>query len=122
MQYNKSILHYFHESAHVGEFSVNEENIVTGHAGTVTIGEQVQLQLKIKDNVIIAAKFKAYGSVVTVAVMAYLTAWLENKTLDEAKQLSVSQVMEVLLIPETKRHCALLGYEALATLLDAVKS
>ena len=117
MNFNEKILQYFRDSSHVGEFPNDEKDILKGEAGTVASGEKMQLQLKINNNKIIKAKFKAYGSVVTIAAMAYLAEWLENKKMSEVKLLTIEEIMRMLPVPETKRHCILLAYDALQSIL-----
>jgi len=115
MQYSQVIVEHFINPQNVGAWSPADKNIFTARVGTQQSGDVVQLQIKINNNVIECAKFKAYGCVPTIAACSYVTQWLKNKSIAAAVQLSSEHISEALDIPSLKMHCALL-------VEDAVKS
>lgn len=112
MNYSKQILDHFYEPRNVGIFDINEQGVGTAVVGSYENGAVIHFQLKIKHNLIIAAKFKAYGNCPIIAACSYATDWLIDKTIERAKQLTSLSLMEALAIPELKIHCALLVEDA----------
>ena len=109
MTYNEKIIHYFENSNHSGEFADNLTNIYTGKAGDERNGDVVQIQLQIEDNKIIDAKFKAYGTVITIAAAAWLTEFVIGKTLKQAHEITLELIINALEISKLRIHSALLA-------------
>jgi nitrogen fixation NifU-like protein len=119
MRYSEILLDHFHNPRNVGSFSADETQVYAGKAGDYSRGDIIQLQLKCSDSgIILATRFKAYGSVATIAVGSFICEWLESKTLVEAKNLCSQQIMTSLQLPKVKLYCALLGEDALKTLIS----
>ncbi len=60
---------------------------------------QLHLQCPIGTQRIEAVRFQAYGDTATIAAASLMTEWLHGKTLDEALQLTSSQLVQALQIP-----------------------
>jgi len=81
-------------------------------------GDNMELWLKVRDNVITDATFLTDGCSATIACGSMLTAKVKNKTLGEAQTISAKVLIEELGgLPEDHIHCA--GLAAL-TLKKAV--
>ena len=87
---------------------------VTGKAGEAEYGDCIKIYLNgDEDNVIQTAKFKAFGSPVTIAVCDCLCDIVVNLNLDEALEVSVNDLINVIDVPEEKLSVLSLAIEAL---------
>lgn len=74
-------------------------------------GDTIHIDLKIKNNKIIDAKFNGQGCAISQAATSMLTEKLIGKTLSESKELDSKDVLEMLGIPISpgRMKCATLG-------------
>jgi nitrogen fixation NifU-like protein len=90
--------------------------------GNPACGDMMRLYLKIKDGVIVDAKFKTFGCGAAIATSSMLTELLKGKTLEEAKSISNQVVAEALDgLPPVKMHCSVMAEEALEAALKNYK-
>lgn len=85
-----------------------------------TCGDQVCLGVQTNEQqVITVARYEAEGCVVSQAAAAILCEYLENKTLDEIRDLKPQLMLAILGVPltPTRRRCGLLAWEALQQVL-----
>jgi nitrogen fixation protein NifU and related proteins len=113
MKYHPKLLQHFFNPKNVGYFDSHEDGIRMGIAGSYENGALIHFQIKLKDNCIEAAKFKAYGNGVVIGACSFVAEWVEGKTIAEASQLQAAKLVEELHIPQIKIHCALLVEDAL---------
>lgn len=113
MKYSNQILQHFNLPHGVGQFDQTEPDIYTAQVGSVNRGDLVQLQLKIIDDTIIAAKFKAQASVATIAICSWLIEKISGQSIAEAQQLTHLEMMSALQLPSVKKHCVVVVLEAL---------
>lgn len=111
--YNEKIIYYFENLNHNGEFSADIKNIYTGKAGHERNGDVVQIQLHIENNKIMDAKFKAYGTVVTIAAAAWLTTFVIDKSLEETDSISAAFITNTLSISTLHLYSAVICSDAL---------
>ena len=79
----------------------------------------MRLYIKVKDNVIVDAKFKTYGCGAAIATSSMVTELVKGKTVDESLRISNRAVAEALGgLPPIKMHCSLLAEEALKSAID----
>ncbi len=79
----------------------------TATVGSPASGEMVKLTLKIVDNVIVAAKFRAFGCPTAIASASVLTELVTGKHTLEAKEITAVQLSDALGgLPEDKRRYA----------------
>lgn len=91
-----------------------------GMAHNEADGDQVQLQLKIKDNVITDVKVKVMGCVAAIAASSMLTEMVLNQSVEEAMRIEKRHLSEALGgLPESKIRCSLTCIDALQQALGS---
>lgn len=79
----------------------------TATIGSPNSGEMVKLTLKITDNVVAAAKFRAFGCPTAIASASVLTELVIGTHISEAEKITADQLSEVLGgLPEDKQRYA----------------
>ena len=77
-------------------------------------GDRLVLTLRIRDQIIEAAQFLAYGCPPTLVCGSALTEMLVGRSLEEAQDIGRNNLIEVLGgLPTRKRHAAALAIETL---------
>lgn len=107
IQYPEFILDYFyHCDNYLGSLDAHHPQVYTARKHSPSENEAIQLQVQIKDNKIIQARFRCRGSVAAIASSAFLCEWLENKTITEARGLDTQQFLSLFPLPAEKHHIA----------------
>ncbi len=115
-QYSEKVMEHFRNPRNVGEIP-DADGI--GNVGNPVCGDIMRLYIKVKDNVILDAKFKTYGCGAAIATSSMVTELVKGKTVDEALRISNRAVAEALGgLPPIKMHCSLLAEEALKSAID----
>ena len=115
-QYTEKVMEHFRNPRNVGEIP-DADGI--GNVGNPICGDIMRLYIKVKDNVILDAKFKTYGCGAAIATSSMVTELVKGKTVDEALKISNRAVVEALGgLPPIKMHCSLLAEEALKSAID----
>ncbi len=87
--------------------------------GDPSCGDQMKLWIKVEENRIADIKFQSFGCPGAIATSSMASVLALGKTIEEAKLLTDDDVILALDgIPENKRHCSLMGINAL---LEAIK-
>ena len=82
-------------------------------------GDRLRLSLIVKDDRIEAARYLAYGCPPTLVCGSVLTELISGKTIDEAKQLTRSDLVDAIGgLPSRKHHAASLAIETLNSALS----
>ena len=118
MNYNEIVLKHFFNPQHVGVFAA-DASVFIGRAGKHGAADQLQIQLVIGDDTIIAARFKAYGNPYTIAAGSVLMEKINGLPLKEASKLKYKYFADILEIPQTSLYSALLAEDALTFALEA---
>ncbi len=109
--YNEKVREAFANPKNVG-FIEDADGV--GKVGNPTCGDIMEISLKIKDNVIVDAKFRTFGCAAAIATSSTATEMVKGMTIDEALKLTNSQVVEELEgLPPQKIHCSVLAEEAI---------
>lgn len=117
--YSDKVMDHFLNPRNMGEI---EDADAIADVGNPACGDMMRLYLKIKDGVIVDAKFKTFGCGAAIATSSMLTELLKGKTIDEAKAISNQVVAEALDgLPPVKMHCSVMAEEALAAALENYK-
>jgi nitrogen fixation NifU-like protein len=79
----------------------------------------MKLWIKVKENRISDIKFKSFGCPGAIATSSMATMLALGKTITQARTLTDDDVILALGgIPENKRHCSLMGINALLAAID----
>ena len=114
--YSDKVMDHFTNPRNMGEM---EDSDSVGTVGNAKCGDMLKLFLKIKDGVIVDAKFKTFGCGAAIATSSMATELIKGKTLEEAKNVSNSAVAEALGgLPPAKMHCSVLAKEGIEAAID----
>ncbi|OGC04221.1 Fe-S cluster assembly scaffold protein NifU [candidate division WOR-1 bacterium RIFOXYA12_FULL_43_27] len=114
--YSEKVMEHFKNPRNVGEIP-NPDG--TGHVGNPVCGDIMEMYIKVKDNVIVDAKFKTFGCGAAIATSSMVTELVKGKTIDEALKISNQTVIDALDgLPPVKRHCSVLAEDALKSAID----
>lgn len=111
--YNETVIDHFKNPRNVGEMDLNE---TSGFAtvGDPGCGDELNLWIKVENNIIVDIKFKTFGCPSAIATSSMTTVLAKGKTLEEAEKLTDDDIITALEgIPEKKQHCSLLGINAI---------
>ncbi len=115
-QYSDKVMDHFRNPRNVGDMP-DADGI--GHVGNPTCGDIMELYLKVRNNVIVDAKFKTFGCGAAIATSSMVTELVKGKTVDDALKISNRAVAEALGgLPPIKMHCSLLAEQALKSAID----
>jgi len=107
--YGEIICEHFEQPRNVGTFDVDDATIGTGRVGAPVFGDKIQLQIKVTQQAVIAdTRFKAYGSVTTIAAGSWVSEWLKGKTLEQATVIENAWIAEQLELPAAHIQSAVL--------------
>ena len=111
--YNETVVDHFTNPRNVGEMKEDEYDGFS-LTGDPECGDQMKLWIKIESGKIADIKFKSFGCPGAIATSSMMTVLGTGKKIEEAKQLTDDDVIEALGgIPEQKKHCSLMGTDAL---------
>ena len=97
--------------------------VVVGADGNPVYGNLVRIYLRVADDLVQAARFKAFGCSATIAAASMTTVLVTGATLPIARALSAQAIEDALGgLPPEKRHCADVAAGALQRALDALES
>jgi nitrogen fixation NifU-like protein len=117
LHYNERVIDHFMNPRHVGELADTDTDGF-GLVGDPSCGDQMKLWIGVRAGRIVKIAFKSFGCPGAIATSSMLTALADGKTIEEADRISDDDVIEALGgIPENKRHCSLLGVQALQAAL-----
>ena len=113
LHYTPQLIEHFTHPRNVGEMTPEEAD---GYAliGDPSCGDQMKLWIKVENERIIDIRFRSFGCPGAIATSSMATELARDRTLKEAIELTDDEVIAALGgIPENKRHCSLLGINAL---------
>ena len=85
-----------------------------GTVGNAKCGDIMKVYLKIKDNIILDAKFKTFGCGAAIATSSMATELIIGKSIPDALKITNKTVMEALDgLPKVKIHCSCLAEQAI---------
>lgn len=116
MAYSEKVMDHFRHPRNVGEME-NPDGI--GKVGNPVCGDIMELYIKVKDDVIVDAKFQTLGCGAAIATSSMVTEMVKGKNIAEALTISNSMVAEALGgLPPVKMHCSVLAEEALQSAIS----
>ena len=114
--YSDNVMDHFSNPRNMGEM---DDADTVGEVGNPKCGDVMKLYLKIKDNVIVDAKFKTFGCGAAIATSSMATEMIKGKTIDEARKVSNDAVANALGgLPPAKMHCSVLAKEGIDDAID----
>ena len=121
MSYSKQVLDHYENPRNVGTFDKDDAEVGTGMVGAPACGDVMKLQIKVQDGVITDARFKTYGCGSAIASSSLVTEWVKGKTLDQAREITNSDIAQELALPPVKIHCSILAEDAIKAAVDDYK-
>ena len=119
MGYSEKVMDHFRHPRNVGEM---EDPDGTGKVGNPVCGDIMELYIRVRDDVIVDAKFQTLGCGAAIATSSMVTEMVKGKGIDEALAISNDMVAEALGgLPPVKMHCSVLAEEALKGAIDDYK-
>jgi nitrogen fixation protein NifU and related proteins len=115
MAYSTKVLDHYNNPRNVGSFDRADPNVGTGIVGAPECGDVMKLQIKVDPITgrIEDARFKTFGCGSAIASSSLATEWLKGKTVDEAKEIRNTSIVEELSLPPVKVHCSVLAEDAI---------
>ncbi|WP_051585980.1 Fe-S cluster assembly scaffold protein NifU [Caldanaerobius polysaccharolyticus] len=108
--YSEKVMDHFMNPRNVGEIP-DADGVF--EVGNPVCGDIMKIYLKIKDGIIVDAKFKTFGCGAAVATSSMATEMIKGKSIEEALKLTNKAVAEALDgLPPVKMHCSVLAEEA----------
>ena len=105
--YNDKVIEHFRNPRNVGEME-NPDGV--GRVGDPICGDVMELYIKVKDGIIVDAKFKTFGCAAAIATSSMVTDMVKGKSVEEALKISNKAVVEALDgLPPAKVHCSVLA-------------
>jgi len=115
-EYSQKVMEHFMHPRNVGEIE-NPDGV--GHVGNPICGDIMELYIRVKDNIIVDAKFRTFGCGAAIATSSMVTEIVKGKTIEEALKISNKTVAEALDgLPPVKMHCSMLAEDALKLAIE----
>ena len=118
MAYSEKVIDHYENPRNVGKMDTTDPSVGTGMVGAPACGDVMKLQIKVEGGVIEDAKFKTYGCGSAIASSSLLTEWVKGKTLEEAKEIKNTDIVEELSLPPVKIHCSVLAEDAIRSAIN----
>lgn len=122
MAYSEKVIDHYENPRNVGTLDKESETVGTGLVGAPACGDVMRLQIEVKDDKIVDAKFKTFGCGSAIASSSLATEMLKGKSLDEATEIKNQELVEELALPPVKIHCSILAEEAIKSAIEDYKS
>ena len=122
MAYSDQVLDHYNNPRNVGKMDINDPHVGTGMVGAPACGDVMKLQIRVEDDIIEDAKFKAYGCGSAIASSSMVTELLKGMSLDEAKNIKNTSIVEALSLPPVKIHCSVLAEDSIKAAIKDYKS
>ena len=113
MAYSEKVIEHYEKPRNIGSMDIRSKSIGTGLVGAPECGDVMKLQIKVENNKIVDAKFKTFGCGSAIASSSLATEWVKGKTIEEAKTIRNTDIVEELSLPPVKIHCSVLAEDAI---------
>lgn len=122
MAYSDQVLDHYENPRNVGKMDIKSPDVGTGMVGAPACGDVMKLQIQVEDDIIIDAKFKTYGCGSAIASSSLLTEWVKGKSLQEAREIKNTAIVDALSLPPVKIHCSVLAEDAIKSAIADYKT
>ena len=120
--YSDKVIDHYENPRNVGKMDREDDNVGTGMVGAPACGDVMQLQILVGDDGIIEdAKFKTYGCGSAIASSSLLTEWVKGKSLEDAGNITNTELAKELSLPPVKIHCSVLAEDAIKAAIKDYK-
>ena len=114
MAYSEKVIDHYENPRNVGSLDQEDTTVGTGLVGAPACGDVMRLQIKVTDEGVIEdAKFKTFGCGSAIASSSLATEMIKGMSLDEALELTNTELVEELNLPPVKIHCSVLAEDAI---------
>lgn len=114
MAYSDEVIDHMENPRNVGSMDKEDSGVGTGLVGAPACGDVLRLQLRISDDGIIEeAKFKTFGCGSAIAASSLVTTIVEGKSIQEAMEITNTEIAKELSLPPVKIHCSVLAEDAI---------
>ena len=122
MAYSDKVIDHYENPRNVGSLDAKSDDVGTGLVGAPACGDVMRLQIRVnEEGVIEDARFKTFGCGSAIASSSLATEWIKGKKVEEAGQLSNSQIATELNLPPVKIHCSVLAEDAIKSAIEDYK-
>ena len=123
MAYSDKVIDHYEKPRNVGSLDTSDDSVGTGLVGAPECGDVMKLQIKVDDEtgIIEDAKFKTFGCGSAIAASSLATEWVRGRTVNEAMELSNTEIVEELSLPPVKIHCSVLAEDAIKAAINDYK-
>lgn len=119
MAYSDKVIDHYENPRNVGTLDSQSDDVGTGLVGAPACGDVMRLQIKVsEEGVIEDARFKTFGCGSAIASSSLATEWIKGKKVQDAAELSNSQIAEELNLPPVKIHCSVLAEDAIKSAIE----
>ena len=122
MAYSEQVLDHYENPRNVGKMDKTATDVGTGMVGAPACGDVMMLQIQVEDDIIVDAKFKTYGCGSAIASSSLLTEWVKGKSLQEAREIKNTAIVDALSLPPVKIHCSVLAEDAIKSAIADYKT
>jgi nitrogen fixation NifU-like protein len=113
---SRKAMEHFSNPRNVG---VIEDPDGVGHLGDPSCGFDLELHIRVRDNTITDARFKAFGCAATIATVSMVGEMLKGRSIEQALDISGEEIAESLDgLPPSRMHSAELGRELIRSVVD----
>ena len=113
MAYSDKVIDHYNNPRNVGSLDKKAENVGTGIVGAPECGDVMKLQIQVEGGRIVDARFKTFGCGSAIASSSLATEWLKGKSLEQAREIKNTDIVEELSLPPVKIHCSVLAEDAI---------
>ena len=119
--YSDKVIDHYENPRNVGKMDREDKDVGTGMVGAPACGDVMQLQIRVEDGIIEDAKFKTYGCGSAIASSSLLTEWVKGKSLEDAGNITNTELAKELALPPVKIHCSVLAEDAIKAAIKDYK-
>ena len=113
MAYSEKVIEHYEKPRNIGSMDSASVAVGTGLVGAPECGDVMKLQIMVKDDKIVDAKFKTFGCGSAIASSSLATEWIKGRTIEEAKTIRNTDIVKELSLPPVKIHCSVLAEDAI---------
>ena len=121
--YHQNVIDHYESPRNIGSFDKNEKNVGTAMVGAPACGDVMKLQIKVDEfGNIIDTKFKTFGCGSAIASSSYATEYIKGKHINDAINVTNSDIAKHLNLPPVKLHCSMLAEDAIKLAVNDLKT